>query len=170
MHGSLGDVICLDCGAVHDREFLQALMTDANPGFAELATGAASDGSRVSSQIRPDGDIVLADDLVADFVQPTCPRCDSDKVKPDVVFFGGSVPKERVDHCFALTDAAPALLVLGSSLQVMSGFRFVRRAAARGIPCLAITRGPTRAEDLLAHHLDAPLGETLKALQERLIQ
>lgn len=76
----------------------------------------------MSSQIRPDGDIVLADDLVADFVQPTCPRCDSDKVKPDVVFFGGSVPKERVDHCFALTDAAPALLVLGSSLQVMSGF------------------------------------------------
>ena len=170
LHGSLGDAICLDCGAVHDREFLQALMTDANPGFAELATGAASDGSRVSSQIRPDGDIVLADDLVADFVQPTCPRCDSDKVKPDVVFFGGSVPKERVDHCFALTDAAPALLVLGSSLQVMSGFRFVRRAAARGIPCLAITRGPTRAEDLLTHHLDAPLGETLKALQKRLIQ
>lgn len=168
LHGSLAEVICLTCEARSDREFLQAVMADANPSFDRLATGEAADGSRVSSQIRPDGDIVLADDLVREFVQPTCPRCGSDVVKPDVVFFGGSVPKDRVEHCFALTDAAPALVVLGSSLKVMSGFRFVRRAAARGIPILVVTHGPTRGDDLVTHHLDAPLGATLTALAERL--
>lgn len=168
LHGSLADVVCLTCHARIDREFLQAVMADLNPGFAELASGTAADGSRVSSQIRPDGDIVLADNLVAGFVQPRCHHCHSDVVKPDVVFFGGSVPKERVEACFALTDAAPALLVLGSSLQVMSGFRFVRRAASRGIPIVVITHGPTRGDDLVTHRLDAPLGTTLRALADAL--
>ena len=117
-------------------------MAEANPGFDGLASGEAPDGSRVSSQIRPDGDIVLADDLVAGFHLPRCTVCGGDALKPDVVFFGGSVPRERVDACYALTDAAPALLVLGSSLAVMSGLRFVRHAAKRGIPVMAVTRGP----------------------------
>jgi len=164
LHGSLAEVTCLACGARIDRDFLQALMAEANPGFAALATGTAPDGSQVTSQIRPDGDIVLADAVVEGFVQPVCPYCGSDRVKPDVVFFGGSVPKERVERCFALTDAAPALLVLGTSLQVMSGLRFVRRAASHGIPVLAITRGPVRGQELVTHHLDAPLGSSLAAL------
>lgn len=170
LHGTLAEVVCLSCGARLDREFLQAVMDDLNPGFTAHATGLAPDGSQVSSQIRPDGDIVLSDELVTGFVQPCCPHCGSDAVKPDVVFFGGSVPKERVERCFALTDSAPALLVLGSSLHVMSGLRFVRRAAARGIPVVVVTRGPVRGQELVTHHVDAPLGESLMALRERLIR
>ncbi|HYN28489.1 MAG TPA: NAD-dependent protein deacetylase [Dermatophilaceae bacterium] len=164
LHGSLADVLCLTCGDRTDRDLLQARMTDANPGFAELATDVAPDGSRVSSQIRPDGDIALADAAVTRFVLPRCLVCGADTLKPDVVFFGGSVPRERVGACYALTDAAPALLVLGSSLRVMSGYRFVRRAAARGIPVVVVTRGPTRGDAEATHRLDAPLGPTLAAL------
>lgn len=168
LHGTLDNVVCLDCHADIARTEIQHQLDELNPGFADLASGVAAGGSRISSQIRPDGDIVLADDLVDRFIQPRCPRCHGDAVKPDVVFFGGSVPKERVEQCFALTDAAPALVVLGSSLQVMSGFRFVRRAASHGIPVVIITRGPTRGDDLATHRLDAPLGETLTALHGEL--
>jgi NAD-dependent SIR2 family protein deacetylase len=164
LHGSLGEVVCLTCGDRSDRDLLQARMADANPGFELLTRGEAPDGSRVSSQIRPDGDIVLADELVAGFVLPRCLVCADDTLKPDVVFFGGSVPRERVDACYGLTDAAPALLVLGSSLAVMSGLRFVRHAARRGIPVMAVTRGPTRGDDLMTVRVDAALSPTLGAV------
>ena len=164
LHGSLAEVVCLTCEDRFDRALLQARMADANPGFEHLAMGEAPDGSRVSSQIRPDGDVVLADDLVTGFRLPECTTCGADTLKPDVVFFGGSVPRERVETCYALTDAAPALLVLGSSLAVMSGLRFVRHAARRGIPVMAVTRGPTRGDDLMTLRLDAPLAPTLGAV------
>lgn len=164
LHGSLAEVLCLTCGDRSDRDLLQARMADANPGFEGLAAGEAPDGSRVSSQIRPDGDIVLADELVTGFVLPRCSVCGADTLKPDVVFFGGSVPRERVDHCYALTDVAPALLVLGSSLAVMSGLRFVRHAARRGIPVMAVTRGPTRGDALMTMRVDASLAPTLGAV------
>ncbi|MBP6995649.1 MAG: NAD-dependent protein deacetylase [Phycicoccus sp.] len=168
LHGSLAHVGCLDCGTQIDRSTLQRALARDNPGFVDLAEGTVRDGSQVSSQIRPDGDIVLADSVVERFVQPRCPECGSDVVKPDVVFFGGSVPKDRVEQCFALTDAAPALLVLGSSLRVMSGFRFVRRAVAHGIPVAILTRGATRADPLGLLHVDAPLGTSLEALVDEL--
>jgi len=164
LHGSLAEVVCLTCDTRSDRDLLQARMAEANPGFEALASGEAPDGSRVSSQIRPDGDIVLDDDLVTAFHLPHCTTCGADTLKPDVVFFGGSVPRDRVDACYALTDEAPALLVLGSSLAVMSGLRFVRHAAKRGIPVMAITRGPTRGDDLMTLRLDAPLRPTLRGL------
>ena len=164
LHGSLAEVVCLTCGDRSDRDLLQARMAEANHGFDLLAEGEAPDGSQVSSQIRPDGDIVLADSLVTGFHTPRCMVCDADTLKPDVVFFGGSVPRERVDACYALTDAAPALLVLGSSLAVMSGLRFVRHAAARGIPVMAVTRGPTRGDALMTLRLDAALAPTLRAV------
>ena len=164
LHGSLADVVCLTCDARSDRDLLQARMAEDNPGFEALASGEAPDGSRVSSQIRPDGDIVLDDDLVTAFHLPHCTSCGADTLKPDVVFFGGSVPRERVDACYALTDEAPALLVLGSSLAVMSGLRFVRHAARRGIPVMAVTRGPTRGDDLMTLRLDAPLRPSLRGL------
>ena len=164
LHGSLAEVVCLGCGDRCDRDLLQARMAEANPGFDLVAVGEASDGSRVSSQIRPDGDVVLADALVTGFHLPRCTVCGGDALKPDVVFFGGSVPRERVDACYALTDAAPALLVLGSSLAVMSGLRFVRHAAKRGIPVMAVTRGPTRGDDLMTLRVDASLAPTLGAV------
>ena len=164
LHGSLAEVVCLTCDTRSDRDLLQARMAENNPGFEALASGEAPDGSRVSSQIRPDGDIVLDDDLVTAFHLPHCTTCGADTLKPDVVFFGGSVPRDRVDACYALTDEAPALLVLGSSLAVMSGLRFVRHAAKRGIPVMAITRGPTRGDDLMTLRLDAPLRPTLRGL------
>lgn len=164
LHGSLAEVVCLSCECRLDRGLLQALMDDANPGFASRALGAAADGSRVSSQIRPDGDIVLADEAVTGFVTPRCLTCAADTLKPDVVFFGGAVPKARVEHCYALTEEARVLVVLGSSLKVMSGYRFVRRAAARGIPVVVITKGPTRGDAETTHRIDAPLGVTLAAL------
>ena len=102
--------------------------------------------------------------MVACFTAPRCLVCGSDTLTPDVVFFGGSVPRERVDACYALTDAAPALLVLGSSLAVMSGLRFVRHAAKRGIPVMAVTRGPTRGDDLMTVRVDASLAPTLGAV------
>lgn len=164
LHGSLGEVVCLTCDERTDRDLVQALMDEANPGFTAHALGEVADGSQVSSQIRPDGDIVLADEAVATFIAPRCLVCGEDTLKPDVVFFGGSVPKPRVEHCFARTDEAPALVVLGSSLKVMSGYRFVRRAAANGIPVVVITRGPTRGDAETTHRIDAPLGTTLSAL------
>ena len=99
---------------------------------------------------------------------PRCLRCGSDLLKPDVVFFGGSVPKPRVTHCCALTDAADLLLVLGSSLRVYSGYRFVRRAADHGIPVAIVTRGPSRGDAAATLRLDASLGHVLPALAERL--
>lgn len=168
LHGSLADVLCLTCGTRRDREGLQAQMAGDNPTFAEQVKGVATAGSRVSSQIRPDGDVVLTEAAVAEFVTPRCDVCGADTLKPDVVFFGGSVPKERVERCMALTDAAPAMLVLGSSLAVMSGLRFVRRASGRGIPVLIVTRGPTRADDVATLRVDAALAPTLTELARAL--
>lgn len=166
LHGSLAEVVCLTCDDRSDRDLLQARMAEANTGFELHAEGHAADGSRVSSQIQPDGDIVLDDALVTSFHLPRCTVCGADTLKPDVVFFGGSVPRERVDACYALTDAAPALLVLGSSLAVMSGLRFVRHAAKRGIPVMAVTRGPTRGDALMTLRLDAALAPTLGAVRD----
>ncbi|MBR7744333.1 NAD-dependent protein deacetylase [Phycicoccus sp. BSK3Z-2] len=164
LHGSLAEVVCLTCGDRTPRVDLQQRLDEANPGFDGLVRGEADDGSQVSSQIRPDGDVVLADEHVATFRLVDCVVCGADTLKPDVVFFGGVVPKDRVEECFALTDAAPALLVLGSSLAVMSGLRFVRRAARRGIPVLAVTRGPTRGDEHMTVRVDGDLAPTLDRL------
>ncbi|MGL5910401.1 MAG: Sir2 family NAD-dependent protein deacetylase [Phycicoccus sp.] len=164
LHGSLDVVVCLTCGHRSARDVVQQRLTDANPGFAAQVRAAAPDGSRVSSQIRPDGDVVIPDAAVADFVLVVCTECGADTLKPDVVFFGGSVPRERVAACSALVDAAPALLVLGSSLAVMSGLRFVRQAARRGIPVLVVTRGPTRGDDLATERVDGSLVPVLSEL------
>jgi NAD-dependent SIR2 family protein deacetylase len=157
LHGALAAVVCLDCGARSGRAALDARMRERNPNFHP--------GGR---EIRPDGDIELTEVDVAGFVVPRCLRCDSDLLKPDVVFFGESVPKPRVTACCALTDAADVLLVLGSSLRVYSGYRFVRRAAERGIPVAIVTRGPSRGDPTATVRLDAALGQVLPALAERL--
>ena len=157
LHGALAAVVCLACGARSGRAALDARIRERNPNFHP--------GGR---EIRPDGDIELAEVDVAGFVVPRCLRCDSDLLKPDVVFFGESVPKPRVTACCALTDAADVLLVLGSSLRVYSGYRFVLRAAERGIPVAIVTRGPSRGDPIATMRLDAALGQVLPALAERL--
>lgn len=168
LHGSLAWVVCLACRARTPREQHQRRLDDANPGFTAYLSGVVSDGSRVSSQIRPDGDIVLADEVVSEFRLVTCQSCGSDTLKPDVVFFGEAVPKDRVERCFAALESSRGLLVLGSSLAVMSGYRFVRRAAAMGLPVAIVTRGATRGDEQATVKVDAPLTPTLRDLTEAL--
>lgn len=155
LHGNLARVICLDCDRTYPREEVHAWLRAANPRFV------APDASK---EVRPDGDIVLSDDEVARFTIAACPSCGNDRLKPDVVFFGGAVARPLVDQSFALVERSSALLVLGSSLQVMSGYRFVRRAAALGKPVAVITRGPTRGDGETTIRLDALLGDVLPGL------
>ena len=166
LHGSLERAVCLTCGEMTTRLGLHERMTEANPGFMErFAEAAARVGSQWGEQVRPDGDIVLADELVDSFHTPRCLVCGNDTVKPDVVFFGESVPKAVVDRCFGLVDEAGAVLVLGSSLSVMSGYRFVRHAHQRGIPVAIVTRSATRGDAEATLRVHAPLGPTLVRLR-----
>ena len=169
LHGSLERAVCLTCGEYTTRIGLHERMTEANPGFRErFAEAAKAVGSQWGEQVRPDGDIVLADALVASFHAPRCLVCGNDTVKPDVVFFGESVPKSVVERCFSLVDGAGAVLVLGSSLSVMSGYRFVRRAHQRDVPVAILTRSATRGDAEATLRLHAPLGPTLTELRDAL--
>ena len=153
LHGNLATARCLNCGETTARRELDVRLVEANPHF-EGKVGV----------IRPDGDVVLEDAAVARFHLPRCLVCGSDLVKPDVVFFGESVSKTLVEQCFSDVEASLGLVVLGSSLQVMSGYRFVRRAAANGIPVAIVTRGPSRGDQHATIRLDAPLGVTLSRI------
>ena len=112
----------------------------------------------------PDGDVELAEEQVARFRVVGCVCCGADMLKPDVVFFGENVPRSRVQRCFELLDGSASLLVLGSSLMVMSGLRFVHRAQQAGIPVAIVNRGATRADPLADIKIDAALGDVLPAL------
>lgn len=157
LHGGLDRVVCLCCGAVSARAELDARFRTANPGFAAEVT-----------RVNPDGDADVPDAVLEGFVVLDCLQCGSGPLKPDVVFFGETVPRDRVARCFELVDAARALLVLGSSLTVMSGYRFVLHAARRGIPVGIVNRGSTRGDARADVRVDAPLGEVLPALAARL--
>ncbi|WP_345430640.1 NAD-dependent protein deacetylase [Actinoallomurus vinaceus] len=152
LHGSLDRVVCLACGRRTPREELDERLRAANPGWDAEA-----------SVINPDGDAVLGDDRVDSFRTVECRDCGG-ALKPDVIFFGENVPRPRVEECYALTERAGTLLVLGSSLTVMSGYRFVRRAAERSVPVAIVNRGATRGDAEALLTLDAPLGTTLTAL------
>ncbi|MDL4770568.1 NAD-dependent protein deacetylase [Actinomadura xylanilytica] len=152
LHGGLDRVLCLSCGERTPRDRLDRRLREANPGWDAQA-----------DMINPDGDAVLDDDQVESFRVVPCERCGG-PLKPDVIFFGENVPPPRVRDCYALTERAGVLLVLGSSLTVMSGLRFVRRAAGAGIPVVIVNRGPTRGDDLARLNLDVPLGKALTGL------
>ncbi|MGB3829333.1 MAG: Sir2 family NAD-dependent protein deacetylase [Ornithinimicrobium sp.] len=158
LHGNLARVVCLDCERTYPRERVHGWLSEVNGSFA----------GEEHAVVRPDGDVALSDDVVASFNLAACPHCGSDRLKPDVVFFGGAVARPLVDQAFALVEEASALLVLGSSLRVMSGYRFVRRAAARGIPVAVITRGPTRGDAQTTIGLDALLEDVLPGLADAL--
>jgi len=142
LHGRLDRVVCIDCGWRQERPAWQARLEVANP-----------DWNRTVVAFKPDGDAVLADDDTSRFHVPDCPACGG-IVKPDVVFFGENVPKERVEAGYAAIDRSDAMLVIGSSLMVYSGLRFPRRAHELGKPVAILNRGRTRADDLAALRLD----------------
>jgi NAD-dependent SIR2 family protein deacetylase len=157
LHGGLDRTVCLGCGDVAGRADLDQRLRAANPGF----------GPR-SGEVNPDGDAELSDAELDGFVMVDCLACGDGPLKPDVVFFGETVPRSRVDTCFELLEGARALLVLGSSLTVMSGYRFVLRAAKLGIPVAVVNLGPTRGDAKTDVRVDAPLGVVLPELARRL--
>lgn len=142
LHGRLDRVVCLDCGWRQERPAWQARLEAANP-----------DWNRTVVAWKPDGDAVLADGDTSRFRVPDCAACGG-IVKPDVVFFGENVPKERVEAGYAAIGRSDAMLVIGSSLMVYSGLRFPRRAHELGKPVAILNRGRTRADDLAALRLD----------------
>jgi NAD-dependent SIR2 family protein deacetylase len=139
LHGTYAQVICLDCGHTMSRAALADLLEAANPGFIERVEAVGG------IAVAPDADAVVGD--TASFRTIDCRNCRG-MLKPDIVYFGENVPKERVEQAYSLVDDADALLVAGSSLTVYSGYRFVRHAAALGIPVAIINRGRTRGDDL----------------------
>lgn len=151
LHGRIDRVICLDCGTVSGRSELHSRLLVLNCGF----------GAGLDLVNRPDGDVELED--TSSFTIADCSVCGG-ILKPDVVFFGEHVPPARVAECYALVEAAAGLLVLGSSLTVQSGLRFVRRAHQRGIGIAIVNRGPTRGDELATLRLEAGCSQTLSAL------
>jgi NAD-dependent SIR2 family protein deacetylase len=156
LHGNLARITCLDCGTPSPRGEHSARLTAANPDFAAAA-----------SRINPDGDAELADAQLDGFTVVDCADCGG-MLKPDVVYFGETVPPERVARSFDLVTSARTLLVLGSSLTVMSGRRFVLRAAKEGIRVAIVNQGVTRGEPYSGLTVDAPLGIVLPELVRRI--
>jgi len=152
LHGSLHRVICLACGQRTPRTELDRRLEAANPGWdARLAT------------LNPDGDAVLDDEATESFQVVDCSACRG-VLKPDVVFFGENVPRPRAEACYAMVERSRALVVLGSSLTVMSGFRYVRHAARLQRPVVIVNQGATRGDAYAAATLDTPLGRALTDL------
>ena len=155
LHGRLHAVKCMDCDAAHAREWLQASLTAANPGFL----GA-------SATVAPDGDADL-DANFNDFEVTPCASCGG-MLKPDVVFYGDSVPFPRARAALAALEAADALLIIGSTVMVRSGYRLCEAAHAAGKPIAAINLGRTRADPLLSLKVQLDCGTALTGLADRL--
>ncbi|KAF1013480.1 MAG: NAD-dependent protein deacetylase [Stenotrophomonas maltophilia] len=154
LHGRLDQVRCMGCERRSGREAFQQHLLDANPGWETLEAGIA-----------PDGDADLDTDF-STFVVPDCVHCGG-LLKPDVVFFGENVPRERVAAVHAHLQQTDAVLVVGSSLMVYSGFRFVQAAAKAGVPVAALNRGRTRADDLLQFKDERDCAEALAGFATR---
>ena len=153
LHGRLDRVCCLECGGVQCRDKIQEQLVAMNDGI----------NGENSALTRPDGDVDLPDARVQDMRVPDCTRCGG-VLMPDVVFFGGTVPRERVTTCMTALEKADALVAIGSSLQVYSGFRFCRRAAELGKPLAILNPGNTRADDLATLKLGTDCGWLLQQL------
>jgi len=155
LHGRLDRVRCLDCGARSTRAALQDRLRALNPRW------------RAAGHAGPDGDQQLTDRACDGFQVPDCEHCGG-RLKPDVVFFGEAIPRPRLAAALRSLDRADALLVVGSSLMVFSGFRFVRDARQRGLPVAAVTLGRTRADELLDLKLSADCCDALAWLADEL--
>jgi NAD-dependent SIR2 family protein deacetylase len=152
LHGALAEVICMGCGALRDREDLQRELLARNPHLRFVEAASA-----------PDGDA----ELIATASVPAC-ACGG-FYKPHVVFFGETVPRDRVDAAYAIVGSADVLLVLGTSLTVFSGYRFVKRSADAGRPVVIVNQGPTRGDALATHKVDADVGDVLRGLEQQLV-
>lgn len=153
LHGSLDETVCLGCGGRRSRLELHHRLEAANPHFGKARAALA-----------PDGDADLPDELVAEFAVADCLACGG-VLKPDVVFFGENVPPARVATAYQWVEQAVSLLVLGSSLTVMSGYRFVRAARRAGKPVAIVNRGPTRGDGDCVLRIDGDLASALLRLQ-----
>lgn len=158
LHGALARVRCLSCDALVTRKDLQERLRAANPGWSR---------DEDQNEAAPDGDAEV-DEAYDAFQIVDCVGC-SGVLMPDVVFFGGSVPRVTLDAAWALFDRAEVLLVVGSSLTVFSGYRFVRRAAEHGVPVAIVNRGPTRGDPHAALRVDAVSSAAMLAVQHALI-
>lgn len=154
LHGSLYEVSCLSCGARESRDSVQRRLLELNPGWPGLR-----------GELAPDGDVELRPGAEGGFVLPVCTRCGG-TIKPVVVFFGDSVPGERVERAWAMWEDAATLLVVGSSLAVYSGYRFVRAAAREGKPVVIINDGETRGDT----HAAVKISERISTALPRLAQ
>ena len=154
LHGRLDRVVCLSCGTLVPRTEVRERLDAANRDWSATVTA-----------VNPDGDVDLADEQLDGFTVVDCATCGG-LLKPDVVYFGENVPAARVERAQSWVDASSLLLVLGSSLHVFSGRRFVVRATRSGIPVAIVNDGPTRGDDVAALKLETPLGATLTALVE----
>lgn len=155
LHGRLDTVRCMDCGHTLPRAELQRELLANNPAWAAI-----------EGRVAPDGDVDIEGRDYGNFIVPDCPRCGG-ILKPDVVFFGENVPRERVDRAFEGVANADALLVVGTSLMVYSGYRFAEAAAAAGKPIAAVNQGRTRADHLFTLKIGAPSDEVLAELDAR---
>jgi NAD+-dependent protein deacetylase sirtuin 4 len=156
LHGALSRVRCLDCGVIESRSHLQSRLIELNPSWIAH-----------EAPIAPDGDADLDHTIFDQFRVPPCLHCEG-TLKPDVVFFGENVSPDIKDAAFSLFDESDVLLVVGSSLTVYSGFRFVRRANERSMPVIIINLGATRGDPHATVRLDARLGDVLPRLAQSL--
>lgn len=157
LHGALSEVKCLNCDKMEDRHSLQQRMTSLNPNWSEQPVEYA-----------PDGDAEVAPERTRQFLVPHCLHCKG-VLKPNVVFFGENVAKPIVEEAWSLLEQAEALLVLGSSLTVFSGYRFVRGAEQRNIPVVIVNLGETRGDPHATLKLDTQIGEFLPQLTQALL-
>jgi NAD-dependent SIR2 family protein deacetylase len=154
LHGRLDTVRCMQCSHTLPRADLQRQLLSSNPTWAEI-----------EGRVAPDGDVDIEGRDFSGFIVPDCPECGG-ILKPDVVFFGETVPRERVDRAFEGVAKADALLVVGTSLMVYSGFRFAEAAAAAGKPIVAVNLGRTRADHLLAFKINERCDDALSELAQ----
>ncbi|CAN1787621.1 NAD-dependent protein deacylase SRT2 [Linum perenne] len=165
IHGTVYSVICLDCGFSFCRELFQEQLKDLNPKWAEaidsLDGGVPGSDKSFGMKQRPDGDIEIDEKFwEQDFHIPTCQKCNG-VLKPDVVFFGDNVPKERAEKAMAAAKDCDAFLVLGSSVMTMSAFRLIKAAHEAGAATAVVNLGETRADKFVPLKINARLGEIL---------
>lgn len=156
LHGALAETLCMSCGERRSRDEFQDRILADNPGFESIDVPLA-----------PDGDADIPENVLDGFRVPPCVSCGG-VIKPDVIFFGENVPRPRVDQAFSALDHADVLLVVGSSLAVFSGYRFVLRARDRSIPVALVNLGESRGDAWAKVRVDAPAGEVLPKLAELL--